>query len=605
MSTSLAVASRWAVISLTLAVAGCQGPCDGGKATLHLTFDATTVMATQLTISLAETSDGERSKTVAHTPGQTTQTVEAAVPKFGAVESLGIEVLAVLDGTVIGEANTVITASPMCATVSMTVTAQQPIDMAPQPLDMGGYGPAVPLSTTQTNKVDILFMVDNSPSMTAMQTQLQTQFAQFLQPFVDLAGLGIYPDLHIGVVTSDYGAGDTAGGGCQASPGGQNGLLQATAAAGTPNFGCESPVGSPYISYQFGVGGDTSNLPVATTPAQLATTFGCMASVGASGCGFEHQLESVFQALHNTNENAGFLRDDALLAVVFFTNEDDGSAPPTAKFYEPAADVSVVGAYDTYRQTRFGVACVQGGMLALSPEAASTAPLMGCQAAPDTLGGEYDLQRYIATFANPPAQGGIKSDPANVALVAIDAPETPFQTVTIEAGTGLGVAPNPAYVPCSPIGTGCLVRVDHSCQNNVAPAFFGDPAVRLNTVVRTAQYNAVSSICGTDVNQTPDYSQALSMAGALLRSRLSGNCIPTKLANPMEPDCEVIAYVPAPGGGGPIETTLPRCDQSAGDPCWSPVAAPYCAGVSPDDVAIELALGAGFALGTTFTASCR
>ena len=604
MSTPLAVASRWAVISLTLAVAGCKGPCDGGKATLHLTFDATTVMATQLGITLDET-DGSVHKTISHSPGEAMQTVEVAMPNFGAVEPLGIEVLAVRDGTVIGQADTDITASSICATVSMTVTAQPPIDMALRPLDMGGYGPPVPLSTTQTNKLDVLFMVDNSPSMTAMQTQLQTQFAQFLQPFVDLAGLDFYPDLHIGVVTSDYGAGDTAGGGCQASPGGQNGLLQATAAAGTPSFGCEAPAGSPYISYQFGLSGDTSNLPVATTPAQLATTFGCMASVGASGCGFEHQLESVFQALHNTNENAGFLRDDALLAVVFFTNEDDGSAPPTAKFYEPAADVDTAGAYDTYRQTRFGVACVQGGMLALSPEAASTAPLMGCEAAPDTLGGEYDLQRYIAMFTNPLAQGGVKDDPANVALVAIDAPETPFQTVTIEAGTGLGVAPYPAYVACSPIGTGCLVRVDHSCQNNVAPAFFGDPAVRLNTVVRTAQYNAVSSICGTDVNQTPDYSQALSAAGALLRSRLSGNCMPTKLANPMEPDCEVIAHVPASGGGAPIETTLPRCDQAAGDPCWNPLSAPYCAGTSPDNIAIQLALGAGFATGTTFTASCR
>jgi hypothetical protein len=188
-------------------------------------------------------------------------------------------------------------------------------------------------------------------------------------------------------------------------------------------------------------------------------------------------------------------------------------------------------------------------------------------------------------------------------LIAIDAPETPFQTLLATAGTGLGVAPNPSYVPCPALASDCVVRVEHSCQNNVAPSFFGDPAVRLNTVVRSTKFNEISSICGDDLNQTPDYTKALATAGALLRSRLGGNCMPTKLANPTAPTCDVIANIPVTGSS-PSLISLPRCDQG-GDPCWSAVSAPACAGISPDNVTIEITATSPFPSGTTLTANCK
>src|SRR5690348_8399057 len=57
------------------------------------------------------------------------------------------------------------------------------------------------------NQVDILFLVDNSPSMEAMQGELKQKLSRFFGVFDDLATKGIYADLNIGVVTSDYGAG--------------------------------------------------------------------------------------------------------------------------------------------------------------------------------------------------------------------------------------------------------------------------------------------------------------------------------------------------------------------------------------------------------------
>ena len=97
--------------------------------------------------------------------------------------------------------------------------------------------------------------------------------------------------------------------GCGASPGTGAGKLQALGAAAAPS--CKAPVGANYIKYAFKPGGaDVHNLPA---NQDLAQTFNCMASVGANGCGFEHQLESVYAALHNgLPENDGFSRVDAL-----------------------------------------------------------------------------------------------------------------------------------------------------------------------------------------------------------------------------------------------------------------------------------------------------
>jgi hypothetical protein len=388
----------------------------------------------------------------------------------------------------------------------------------------GGAADMGPLPLGIRNKVDVLFMIDNSPSMAAMQTELRQHFAAFFSPLVPTAGSGKLLDLHIGVVTSDYGAGAVANvaGGCDASPGGQKGFLQQVGAAGA---GCVGPQGVPFIQYAVdATGGVTANLPGgATDHAALAAAFSCMASVGSNGCGFEHQLESVYAALHNGSENAGFLRPDALLVVVFLTNEDDGSAPPTTDVFNPdPAKVGQYGAYDTYRQTRFGVAC--GSPLMLSPEAASGGPLAGCQAAPNDnavqLGAEYDVSRYTQFFTQPKAQGGVKDDPLNVVLVAIDGPESPVSIRTVVPGSGNGTVPNPSYVDCPTPSTTCLVRVDHSCQNQVQPAFFADPAVRLNSVVNAVGQHQVSSVCGASLTATPDFSSALSQAAALIKARL-------------------------------------------------------------------------------------
>ncbi|MCU1277990.1 MAG: hypothetical protein JWM53_1536 [bacterium] len=459
---------------------------------------------------------------------------------------------------------------PPVATPQTRVTQETPIRVPQNP----------------QNKVDILFMVDNSLSMDAMQAELRGKFGSFLSVFDDLATKGTYADLHIGVVTSDYGAGDKAvAGGCDAYGGGQHGFLQKIGAAAT---GCSGPSTTPFISYAYGAGGATHNLPAGQT---LAQTFTCMATVGSRGCGFEHQLESVYAALTNRVENAGFLRDDALLAVVFVTNEDDGSAPATARIYE-ATDGGAHGFYDTYRQTRYGIAC--GNPLAPPPYGDSGGPLAGCVPAPDLagemIGEEFDVSRYVNLLTQPIKRGGIKRDPGNdVILVGLEGVLADPQIILAKSTSGVGVAPEPAYVPCAPLAEPtCLVKLQHSCQNPVAPAFFADPPIRMHAVLASAINHIEASICGDDPNQAPDFSKVLVEVADRIHGAFSPGCIPALLSSSEHPDC-VVEDVTTDDSGVDHITEIPRCDLAMGAfPCWRVEDKAACKDLSPQSLGVTI-----------------
>jgi hypothetical protein len=416
------------------------------------------------------------------------------------------------------------------------------------------------------NKVDVLFMVDNSSSMEPMQAQLRQRFPQFLRVFDDLAAKGFFTDLRIGVVTSDFGAGATDGPSspgrpyCGHSPGGDLGLLQRKGKAAVNCQGLPDD-GPPYILYVYDKNGGTNNLPAGQS---LADTFTCMASVGALGCGFEHQLESVWQALKHPDAKFPFVRDDALLAVVFVTNEDDGSAPPDTMIYDANVDAHTYGAYDTYRQTRFGVAC--GSPLMLAPATASGGRLTDCVSAPNTpmmtIGSEYDVQRYKTLFREPIPQGGVKTDPDDdVLLFAIDGPATPFEVLSVRPQA----VPSATYEACG-AANDCLVRLQRSCINSTDSGFFADPSVRLNDVVTAVPSHAITSICGDDPTRTPDFSGAMQTLAEEIIKKLPG-CIPARIPDVDHPDCVVVQHS-ADGHGGDQVTSIPQCGSSGPFPCW-------------------------------------
>ena len=105
---------------------------------------------------------------------------------------------------------------------------------------------------------------------------------------------------------------------------------------------------------------------LANYTGQLSDVLTCIAALGSNGCGFEHQLASVARALGADGlpppaTNAGFLRDDAELAIILLSNEDDCSAPAGTTLYSlngfQQSQENPLGPIANYRCNQFGHLC--------------------------------------------------------------------------------------------------------------------------------------------------------------------------------------------------------------------------------------------------------
>lgn len=172
-----------------------------------------------------------------------------------------------------------------------------------------GVPPDSPVRTT-CDKIDFLFVVDNSGSMQTVQSTLVGSFPGFVAGLQTVLDQGI--ELNVGVVTSDAYTYNVAG--CNAL----GDLVVQTGGALSSNMPC-----GPYAA----------GANYMTQADDLATTFACAAQVGTSGSGIERPMEAMVNAVSQINAgpgecNEGFLRDDALLVVVVITDEWDGPMDP-------------------------------------------------------------------------------------------------------------------------------------------------------------------------------------------------------------------------------------------------------------------------------------
>jgi hypothetical protein len=208
--------------------------------------------------------------------------------------------------------------------------------------------------------IDILFMIDNSPSMQEEQDNLKRNFPVFMDELKKIPG-GL-PNVHIGIVSSDLGAGPTAlQGGCM-RVGGDLGIFQAKAGCGL----------DPASKFLVSTGAGTMN----NFMGDIADVFSCMAVLGTQGCGYEHQLQSTRVALYEgiIKENAGFLREDAYLAIVEITDEDDCSADNQSDLFTDNT---------TFKDTDSSFRCAQVGHVCNNmdpPIAEFSADLDSCKA---------------------------------------------------------------------------------------------------------------------------------------------------------------------------------------------------------------------------------
>jgi hypothetical protein len=225
-------------------------------------------------------------------------------------------------------------------------SATDTADTAPGEGPEGGDGPKLDVAAPETEgpgddgnngegceKVDFLFVIDNSGSMGDNQDSLIASFPGFIQSIQST--LTEAQDYHIMVVDTDA----QWGGECQllcplffnvcpdipAYPCGVvpdacdstlGGGVVHTMASDAPNVPCNFSTGARYMD---------------TTEPDLTAAFQCAAKVGSDGDGSERQMGAMVGALSEDLAqpggcNEGFVRQDAILVVTVITDEEDAAS---------------------------------------------------------------------------------------------------------------------------------------------------------------------------------------------------------------------------------------------------------------------------------------
>ncbi|HEY4176695.1 MAG TPA: hypothetical protein VGM90_07685 [Kofleriaceae bacterium] len=360
--------------------------------------------------------------------------------------------------------------------------------------------PAIP-----TSKLDILFQVDNSPSV----ADVQQAFVGALPDFLAAIDVNGRPDLHIGVVNSDLGTSAST-----TPPAPALGNRAGEGFAGNLQVS-NAPVSGTFISDVSVEGPVGRNV---NYTGDLVSALGTMLKVGAVGCGFEQQLRATREALDGNSNNAGFARSDANLLVVVLTDEDDCSVRDSAMFQASAE----LGTVQSFRCTRFGVTCDQP----LDSEGTKT----NCR--PDEASAYVDgIQSYTDFFSS------LRGDRARTAVAVIAAPPTPF---AVELRTLAGTHTSE-------------LALAHGCdwEGSTGPEV-GDPGVRLAALTDQLQSHGLfHTVC--QQNQRQHAREIVNLA-----NQMAGiACLDTRAVD------ATLCDVTVDGASGTRK--IPACDGAATD----------------------------------------
>jgi hypothetical protein len=176
-------------------------------------------------------------------------------------------------------------------------------------------------------KTDILFVIDDSGSMSEEQANLAANLGVFIDR---LATLPIQDDYQIGVTTTDV---DNFGGGTTFSPGHPYPAGALVAIAQDAN-GLGIPGSFIYDTATYpATNGWGGNRILPKGSPTLIRDFKANVLVGTVGSGKEQPFRAAKMALTDRildGTNAGFLRPGAALAIIIASDEDDCSdSPPT------------------------------------------------------------------------------------------------------------------------------------------------------------------------------------------------------------------------------------------------------------------------------------
>jgi hypothetical protein len=321
------------------------------------------------------------------------------------------------------------------------------------------------------------------------------------------------PNMHIGVATSDMGQKATDGtgqnlvGGCTGA--GEDGALR-TATGISGRFIIDE------------LQGTTRNRNYTGT---LADAFSSIAGVGTTGCGIEQHLAAVQRTLENKGTNAGFLRDNAKLAVIVIADEDDCSAAHNNLFQGTTAELN-------FRCTKTGIKC------AGSPDLTKPGTYTDC--VPNDQSQYLEpVDKYVDFIR------GLKAIPKDDVIVAgIVGDNDPF-TIKLDAMNNPQLAPSCTYNG----GDGAV------------------PALRTKDFLQGFEQTVQKTICGADL------SQAMVDIAALLKRSFGDPCWEGEVLD-MDPDttgiqadCTVVDVKVLPDGTRQEVGAIPACGAGA-VPCW-------------------------------------
>jgi hypothetical protein len=393
------------------------------------------------------------------------------------------------------------------------------------------------IPVTVNRNVDILFVIDDSPSMADKQANLSTNFPNFINVLNTIQG-GL-PDVHIGVVTTDVGTKATQ----DAAPGAAIGQIGNGGCSGTGDGGNLQTFGAPVTGVFISDIKQTNGTRTKNYTGNLDQVFGMIArGAGAGGCGFEQPLEAMRRALNNNPQNAGFLRPDAYLAVIFIADEDDCSMSKASMLGPESA---ALGPLQSFRCNRFGHTCDIGGT---TPDQMNQVGTKS-QCHPNENSAYLEKVSVYVEFLKK-----LKADPTKIIVAGIMGVTEPYQ-VELRAPPGGGTAQQ---------------AVAHSCSYTGAMGLeVADPPTRIKFLLdQFPNRSTFTTICQQNL------SDGLVLIAQLLKSVIGDPCIEGKLSD-VDPntagpqyDCSV-SDVSNQGKPTQTETVIPQCDANATiKPCW-------------------------------------
>jgi hypothetical protein len=400
------------------------------------------------------------------------------------------------------------------------------------------------MSATINRNVDVLFMIDDSSAMGLAQANLINNFPTFMTTLRN-SSQGL-PNIHMAVVSQDMGAGDGTITGCDAA-GGKKGIFQYTARGTCTATNLQT--GATYIP---DVGG------VANYSGNAEDVFACIAALGESGCGFEHQFAAILRALGADGspapaENQGFLRPDAYLAIVMVTHRDDCSAAPGVQLYDTGQSTNLaseLGPPAIFRCNEFGHLCSTGSGAAMHPNRNAPGNDVTAMVTYDKCASNDMEGRLLGVKNTADRIKALKTDPSMVVVASLSAPAEPYTVTwripsTADPSCGVASCPWP--------------QIAHSCTAN--DGTFGDPGVRETQLAEEFGRNSILlPICADN------YAPSLQRIGDMINSLLGPKCVPGPVS--LDPatgklDCKVTE------NDGSGDRTVPSCTDN-GDlaPCW-------------------------------------